>query len=42
MGIPWMTTAELSQAIQPAYSEFLAKQYSASNASAPKVQQDPQ
>ena len=25
MGIDWMTTAELSQAIPPAYSEFLAK-----------------
>lgn len=27
MGIDWMTNAELSQAIPPAYSEFIAKQF---------------
>jgi len=30
MGIDWMTGMELSQAIPPAYSEFIAKQYFAS------------
>ena len=27
MGIPWMNRGELSQAIPPAYSEYIAKQY---------------
>jgi DNA (cytosine-5)-methyltransferase 1 len=30
MGIDWMRSPELAQAIPPAYSEYIARQYSAS------------